>query len=67
MKYFTDCKTAEELKKEYKIQTKKLHPDNGGNEKALLSLASEDQFTCQSFLSDDELIKKAEKAYGIAK
>jgi len=31
MKYFNKCKTAEELKKEYKEMAKKLHPDNGGN------------------------------------
>lgn len=32
MKYFTDCKTQEELKKEYRRLCKELHPDNGGNE-----------------------------------
>ena len=41
MKYFTDCKTAEELKKEYKIQAKKLHPDNGGNEGAFKEMQAE--------------------------
>lgn len=31
MKYFTNCKTQEELKKEYRRLCKALHPDNGGN------------------------------------
>lgn len=29
--YFKDCKTQEELKKEYHKLCKQLHPDNGGN------------------------------------
>lgn len=32
MKYFNNCKTAEELKKEYRRLAKQLHPDLGGNE-----------------------------------
>lgn len=31
MKYFTDCQTQEELKKEYRRLCKMLHPDNGGD------------------------------------
>ena len=31
LKYFKECKTAEECKKAYKTFAKKLHPDNGGD------------------------------------
>ena len=30
MKYFTNCKSLEELRKEYKKLVKENHPDNGG-------------------------------------
>ena len=31
MKYFTNIKTLEELRKEYKRLVKENHPDNGGS------------------------------------
>ena len=31
MTYFENCKTAEELRKEFHRLAKELHPDNGGN------------------------------------
>ena len=31
MKYFNNCKTLEELRKEYKRLVKQNHPDNGGS------------------------------------
>lgn len=41
MKYFTNCKTAEELKKEYWILAKELHPDVGGNEETFKFMQAE--------------------------
>lgn len=35
MKYFTNCKSLEELRKEYKKLVKENHPDNGGSEDAI--------------------------------
>lgn len=35
MKYFTNCKTLEELRKEYKKLVKKNHPDMGGSEEEM--------------------------------
>lgn len=41
MKYFTNCKTAEELKKEYRILAKQLHPDLGGDTEEFKTMQNE--------------------------
>lgn len=41
MMYFTECTTAEELKKAYREIAKRLHPDNGGNEEEFKRMQSE--------------------------
>ena len=41
MKYFIDCETLEELKKEYKKLAMKHHPDMGGNEETMKAINAE--------------------------
>lgn len=41
MKYFTNCKTAEELKKEYRRLAKELHPDLGGRKEDFQEMQNE--------------------------
>jgi len=41
MRYFTECRTAEELKKSYKEWAKKLHPDNNGDPEEFKEMQAE--------------------------
>ena len=41
MKYFTNCKTAEDVKATFKDLAKKLHPDNGGDAEAFKAMMQE--------------------------
>ena len=41
MKYFENCKTAEELKKAYHKAAARLHPDNGGSEEEFKKMQAE--------------------------
>lgn len=40
-RYFTGCRTAEELKKAYRKIVKELHPDVGGSEEAFKTMQAE--------------------------
>ena len=41
MTYFENCKTAEELRKEFHRLAKELHPDNGGNAEDFKAMKAE--------------------------
>lgn len=41
MSYFTDCQTAEDLKKKYRKIAKQLHPDVGGSKELFQSMQAE--------------------------
>ena len=41
MKYFTNCRTLDELKKEYRRLSKLHHPDHGGDEATMKAINAE--------------------------
>ncbi len=41
MKYFQNCRTIEELKKEYRRLAQINHPDNGGNPEKMKAINAE--------------------------
>ena len=41
MKYFTNVRTLEELRKEYKRLVKQYHPDNGGDTETIKEINAE--------------------------
>lgn len=54
MKYFTNCKTLEELRKEYKRLVKENHPDNGGSEDAIKVINVEYETALNNLKNADE-------------
>jgi hypothetical protein len=53
MNYFLNIKSTEELKNQYRILAKKLHPDVGGNESEFTKLSNEYQELCKKFEISD--------------
>ena len=49
MKYFTNCKTAEELKKEYRKLAKQLHPALGGHTEEFKIMQNEYEIMWERF------------------
>jgi curved DNA-binding protein CbpA len=54
MKYFNNCKTLEELRKEYKRLVKQNHPDNGGSEDAIKVINVEYETALNNLKNADE-------------
>lgn len=54
MKSFTNCKTLEELRKEYKRLVKENHPDNGGSEDAIKVINVEYETALNNLKNADE-------------
>lgn len=59
MIYFTNCKTAEELKKEYLELCKQLHPDNAGNAEDFKKM--QDEFSKPFFFADASFLLDNQK------
>lgn len=47
-KWFTDCTTIEQAKQLYRKLAKRLHPDNGGNEKEFVDMQNEFESFCKN-------------------
>lgn len=54
MKYFTNCKNLEELRKEYKNLVKANHPDNGGSADEIKIINVEYEEAMKSLKNADE-------------
>lgn len=55
MKFFTDCKTTEEVKALYKQLAKQYHPDCGGDTATMQAINTEYAFACAKILKGENL------------
>ncbi len=58
MKYFSDCKTIEEVKALYKQLAKQFHPDLGGDTATMQQVNNEYTFACAKILKGENLSAK---------
>jgi hypothetical protein len=55
MKYFTECKSIDDIKTLYRVLAKQYHPDRGGDTSTMQSINTEYAFTCASILKGENL------------
>lgn len=55
MKYFTNCKTIDEIKSKYKKLAKQFHPDCGGDTKTMQEINTEYAFICAKVIKGENL------------
>ena len=55
MKYFSECKTIDEVKARYKTLAKENHPDLGGDTATMQAINSEYSYACANILKGENL------------
>lgn len=61
MKYFEECRTAEELKEEYRRLCKELHPDRGGNKDEFQEMHKCYELRLEALVADSKYAHNSEE------